>query len=146
MDISLGMAVELPGGVYNVVGVTRYSASALDCRLWQLDSGEGQTALLAGVGETFYTPVLDAVDALPDDPQVTVNDVSYALRGEGEARAEKSAVAAPGESRGRSDFWLARYRFYTATGKVALFTADKDGLHRLLGEELAPGLVQVYKA
>lgn len=136
--IGLGVAVELPEGVFNVIGEWQYGGMALQWWLWELDTGEGQTRLLARVGETFYTPVFGGVEAMPATGTLDVEGAQFTLKHHGEARAER---ATPG---GR-DFWLAQFRQYAAPGRALIFTADKDAIHRLLGQELEETLVQVYQ-
>lgn len=134
-EITLQTTVELPGGVYNVVSLTRYRGLDVTWAVYDLDDGEGRTAQLAQVGESFYSPTLDTADLPPSD-SLLLDEVTYALRRRGEARAEHS-------DRNAHDFWLASFRLYSAPGKVAIFTVDRDTTHRLLGTELGSGLVHV---
>jgi hypothetical protein len=137
-DIGLGVAVELPEGIFNVTGEWRYSGMALQWWLWELDSGNGQTALLARVGETFYRPQWNAEPGLPMQDQLELEGIGFTLRSQGEARAERTTPDG-------HHFWLARFRQYVAPGKMLFFTQDRDEMHRLLGEELDAKLVQVYR-
>lgn len=137
-EINVGTAVELSEGVFNVVGQWRYNGVGLRWALSELDDGQGQKQLLARVGETYYRPRWDAVETLPETDTSEIEGVQYALHQQGEARVEHSSAT-------KRDFWLARFRYYVAPGKVAIFTHDRDEVHRLLGEELDAKLVQIYQ-
>lgn len=137
-EIGPGVAVELPEGIFKVTGEWRYGGMALQWWLWELDTDEGQTLLLARVGKTYYTPHFDSVEALPAKETLDFEGTPFELRHHGEARAERSA-------KGERDFWLAEFQHFAAPGKVLIFTEDKDETHRLLGEELDEKLVQVYQ-
>jgi hypothetical protein len=137
-EITLGVAVELPEGVYNVVEQRQYSGLSLKWWLWTLDDGKGGQALLARVGADFYRPRWEVASARVDDAPPEVDGVQYTLRRHGEARAEHSGAAG-------HDFWLARFRQYEASGRVLIETEDRGVSHRLLGEALEASLVQVYR-
>lgn len=136
-DISVGTAVELPEGVFNVVGQWRYGGVGLQWALFELDDGQGQKQLLARVGEMYHRPRWETVDALPEQEALEIEGVPYTLRQRGEARVERS-------SGDKHDFWLAKFRYYVAPGKVAIFTGDREETHRLVGDELDSKLVQVF--
>lgn len=138
IEIRPGVAIELPEGIFNVVGQWQYSGLALRWWLWELDNGEGQRTLLARVDRTFYRPRRDTVDTLPEDVALDFEGMAYKLHHRGEARAERT-------SDGAHDFWLADFRHYQSAGKVLIFTADNDATHRLVGEELDGKLVRVYQ-
>lgn len=136
-EITIGTALELPEGVFNVVGQWRYRGTGLHWSLFELDDGEGQTQLLAQVDEDYYRPRWETIDALPEQETLELEGVRYALRQHGEARVERSTAD-------EHDFWLAEFRQYVTPGRIAIFTRDRDEIHRLLGEELDGKLVQVY--
>lgn len=135
--ISLGVAVELPEGVFNVIGEWHYHGIGLQWWVWELDDGAGRQRLLAKVGETFHIPRFESAESLPEDETVEFEATQYRLRQHGEARAEHTDAE-------DHNFWRADFRHYTAEGSVLIFTADNDGTHRLAGEELDEKLVQVY--
>ena len=138
-SIGVGVAVELPEGIFNVIGEWRYRGIALEWWLWELDDGAGRRRLLAKVGDGFYTPRFEITDSMPADETVELEGTTYHLRHHGEARAERTE----GEDH---SFWLADFRHYAAEGKALIFTEDNDGVHRLAGEELDEKLVRVYDA
>jgi len=138
-EIGLGVAVELPEGIFNVTGELRYSGMALQWWLWELDAGNGQTALLVRVGATFYRPQWNVEQVMPTADQLNLDGAGFSLRRHGEARAERTTLDG-------HHFWLAKFRQYVAPGKVLIFTRDRDETHRLLGEELDAKLVQVYQS
>ena len=137
-EIGLGVAIELPEGIFKVIGEWRYSGMALQWYLWELDTGEGQALLLARVGKTYYTPRFDSVEALPARETLNFEGTPFEFRYHGEARVERSV-------KDEHYFWLAKFQHFVAPGKVLIVTEDKDAAHRLVGEELDEELVQVYE-
>jgi hypothetical protein len=136
--LKLSDAVELPAGVYGVVAERHYVTAATDWRVWTLESDSGARQLVAQVGTGTYLAQSEEAPAMPRESQVTVEEETLTLRHSGEARAASSAA-------GAHDFWLAPYRYYAGGGRVMLFTQDKDGVHRLVGQALDPQLVRVYR-
>lgn len=137
-EIAVGAAVELPEGVFNVVGRWRFSAVGRQWSLYELDDGEGHRQLLARAGETYYRPRWETVEAVPEEAILDLEGARYSLQQQGEARVEHSTAAA-------HDFWLAQFRYYTAPAKIAVFSHDRRAVHRLLGEELDSQSVRVYE-
>jgi hypothetical protein len=135
--IRLGAAVELPEGVFNVIGEWRYRGIALQWWLWELDDGAGPHRLLAKVGDNFYTPRFESAQTLPQNETLEFEGAQYHLRHHGEARAEHTDAE-------DHNFWLADFRHYVADDRVLIFTADNDETHRLAGAELDEKLVRVY--
>lgn len=133
------MAVEIPEGIFNVVGEWRYSGMAAQWWLWELDAGEGQTRLLARVDNTCYCPHVEKVGEFPSGAVLDFEGTQFALHDHGEARVERSA----GEAH---DFWRARFQIFSAPGKILVFTEDRGDTHRMAGEELDAKLVQVYQS
>ena len=137
-ELRPGVAVELPEGVFNVVGQQRYSALALQWWVWDLEDGSGGRRLLARVDRTYYQPTLEECEALPEGDTVEVRATPLRLRGHGEARVERSGPDG-------TAFWLARFRYYAAGPLVALYSLDRGQAHRLTGEARAEGTVQVFE-
>jgi hypothetical protein len=136
--IGVGVAVELPEGVFNVIGEWRYRGIALEWWLWELDDGAGQRRMLAKVGDSFYAPRFETTDSLPADESLEFEGTNYHLRHHGEARVERNKA-------GDHAFWLADFRHYSANGRILIFTEDNDETHRLAGDELDEKLVRVYE-
>lgn len=136
--IALGAAVELPEGIFKVVGEWRYSGMALQWWLWELDTGEGQTRLLARMGKVYYAPRFEEVGEWPPEGAVEFEGTQFERHDHGEARVEHSLKEA-------RDFWVARFQLFTAPGRVLIFTEDRRVMHRLTGDELGAGLVTVYQ-
>jgi len=136
LDLRIGDVVDLPAGTYEVTGCLRYDSAALTWQVWDLDGG---TARLAEVGGQVYTPTLAEVEALPRDQELQIEGGAYKFVREAEARVAR-------ETKTERDFWRARFRHYRGPqGRVAIFSEDKDAVHRLLGESFDASLVQVHR-
>lgn len=158
-DARPGAAVELPQGLYALAAVTHCRATALEWLVFELAADEAtapqgtvpggptQSATggcprpptLALVADQLYTATRDEADAWPDAAELTVDDVTYRLRHQGEARGERTA------RQGHAEFWLGRYRHYECDGRVLIFMDVHGATERLTGEAMDVRLVRVYE-
>lgn len=161
-DARPGDAIELPEGVYSLVAITHCRAAAMDWSVWDLEADAAEGAVPAGDSPAPPTPppvaatpsptltlaLIDgqpyraqvtAVEALPDEDEVTVNHMIFRLRHRGEARAERSGTD------GQRDFWLGQYRRYDREGKLMIFMEQYDQVTRLLADPMDEHLVAVFQ-
>jgi hypothetical protein len=135
-------AIELPEGMYTLAAVTHHRAAALDWIVWELIPDEhtaGEVVMFALIEGQPYRVKIVVVDALPQEDEVTVDHMIYELRGQGEARAERSDMD------GKRDFWIGSYRLYEREGLPLVFAEAHERVIRLTFDRMDEKLVSVFQ-
>jgi len=138
-DARAGDAIELPEGVYSLTALTHCRAAGLEWIVWELAAEKRPPAILALIGRGVYRAKLAEAEALPAEPELTLDDVTYRFVGQGEARGERAGKD------GARDFWLGRYRYYEAGDRTLIFMGIHGRVQRLSAEKMDEQLVRVYQ-
>ena len=138
-DARPGDAIELPEGIYTLAALTHCRAAGLAWLVWELAPEQGAPVLLALIDDGVYRAKLDAAEALPNEPELTVEHMIYRLREQGEARGERSTHD------GEHDFWLGQYRYYDRGDRALIFMDVHGRIQRLAAEPMDAQLVRIYQ-
>ena len=138
-DAQVGDAIELPEGIYTLTTVTHCRATGLDWIVWELSPEQGDPVTLALIDRRAYRGKLRDVEALPTEPQLTVEHMIYSLSQQGEARGERPIKD------GEHDFWLGQYRYYERGDRALIFMDVHGRIQRLSAEKMDEQLVRVYQ-